>query len=307
MIAVDCPVCEGARRTVLFPANFDASRMDGGMFAVKGRSRAPHYQVNRCSDCGMVYSSPLLEPAALARLYREFPHENTCEREVGNVMATSRQYYALARPHLVKRERVLDIGCDIGLFLTSARADGFRELYGIEPNRRAADRAKALLGAKILDGLYEEAEFPGGHFNLISMIHVLDHLVDVNDTLRRARSHLTQGGVIIAVVHDVDSWLSRLLGERFPPFNIQHNHFFSKTTLRRLFLKHGFAVVDVRATWNRYSLGYFIENIPAVPAPVKKHVARWVDAIGLGSVPLRIPLGNIGIVARRLPEPEVVG
>jgi len=81
MIAVDCPVCEGARRTVLFPANFDASRMDGGMFAVKGRSRAPHYQINRCSDCSMVYSSRLLEPAALARLYREFPHENTGEHD----------------------------------------------------------------------------------------------------------------------------------------------------------------------------------------------------------------------------------
>jgi len=244
MIAVDCPVCEGARRTVLFPANFDASRMDGGMFAVKGRSRAPHYQINRCSDCSMVYSSRLLEPAALARLYREFPHENTGEHEVGNVMATS----------------------------------GFRELYGIEPNRRAADRAKALPGAKVLDGLYAEAEFPGGHFDLISMIHMLDHLIDVNDTLRRARSHLAQGGVIAAVVHDVDSWLSRLLGERFPPFNIQHNHFFSKTTLRRLFLKHGFAVADVRATWNRYSLGYFIENIPAVPAPAKKQMVRWADA-----------------------------
>jgi len=168
----------------------------------------------------------------------------TGEHEVGNVMATS----------------------------------GFRELYGIEPNRRAADRAKALPGAKVLDGLYAEAEFPGGHFDLISMIHMLDHLIDVNDTLRRARSHLAQGGVIAAVVHDVDSWLSRLLGERFPPFNIQHNHFFSKTTLRRLFLKHGFAVADVRATWNRYSLGYFIENIPAVPAPAKKQMVRWADA-----------------------------
>ncbi|MBI4594423.1 MAG: class I SAM-dependent methyltransferase [Candidatus Rokubacteria bacterium] len=299
MIEVGCQLCEDTRRTVLFPANFDPSRVDGDAFVVKGKSRAPHYQINRCEGCGMIYSSPLMEPAVLARLYREFRHENTGEREVGNVTATSRQYYALARPHLAKRERVLDIGCDIGLFLASARADGFSELYGIEPNRRAAEQARAIPGAKLLGGLYEEAEFPDGHFDLISMVHVLDHLIDVNDTLRHAWRHLAQGGVIVAVVHNVDCVLSRLLGERFPPFNIQHNHFFSKMTLRRLFLKHGFAVADVRTTWNRYSLGYFIENLPAAPAPAKKRVARWADAVGLGGVPLTVPLGNIGIVARR--------
>lgn len=297
MIDIACPLCEGTRRAVLFPASFDPSRVDGDTFAVKGKSRAPHYQINRCDGCGMVYSGPVMEPAALARLYREFGHENTSEREVENVAATCRQYYALARPHLTRRERVLDIGCDIGLFLRNARADGFRELYGIEPNRQAAQKAAAIPGTTVFGGLYEDTEFPEGHFDLISMIHVLDHLIDVNDTLRRAFRHLAPGGVILAVVHDVDCLLSRLLGERFPPFNIQHNHFFSKKTLRELFVKHRYSAVDVRATWNRYSLHYFVENLPAAPAGLKSVLARSADAIGLGNLPLSLPLGNIAVVA----------
>jgi SAM-dependent methyltransferase len=299
MIDVDCPLCEGTRRTVLFPANFDPSRVDGDTFTVKGRSRAPHYQINRCDGCGMVYSGPVMEPAALARLYREFGHENTGEREVGNVAATCGQYYALARPRLAGRERALDIGCDIGLFLGHARADGFRELYGIEPNRQAAQKAAAIPGATVFGGRYEDVEFPEGHFDLISMIHVLDHLIDVNDTLTRAFRHLAPGGVILAVVHNVDSALRRLLGERFPPFNIQHNHFFSQATLRGLFVKHGYSAADVRATWNRYSLHYFIENLPAAPAGVKAGLARTADAIGLGNLPVSLPLGNIAVVAVR--------
>lgn len=299
MIDVGCPLCEGNRRTVLFPANFDPSRMDGEAFAVKGKSRAPHYQINRCAGCGMIYSGPVMEPAALARLYHEFRHENTGEREVDNVAATFRHYYSLARPHLERRERVLDIGCDIGLFLGNARGDGFHELYGIEPNRQAARKAAAIPGTTVFGGLYEDAEFPEGHFDLISLIHVLDHLIDVNTSLRRALRHLAKGGVIVAVVHNVDSTLGRLLGERFPPFNIQHNHFFSKATLRRLFVKHGYSVVDVRATWNRYSLHYFIENLPAAPAGIKTGLARSADIVGLGNLPISLPLGNIAIVATK--------
>jgi SAM-dependent methyltransferase len=299
MIDVACPLCEGSRRTVLYPANFDPARLDDETFAVKGKARAPHCQINRCDGCGMIYSGPILEPAALARLYRESRHENTGPREVDNVAATFRRYYALARSRVSNRARVLDIGCDIGLFLDNARGDGFRELYGIEPNRQAAQKAAAIPGATIFSGLYEDAEFPDAHFDLISMIHVLDHLIDVNDTLRRAFRHLAHGGVILAVVHDVDCLLSRLLGERFPPFNIQHNHFFSKTTLRELFVKHGYSGVTVRATWNRYSLHYFVENLPAAPAGLKAVLARSADALGLGRVPLSLPLGNIAVVARK--------
>jgi SAM-dependent methyltransferase len=299
MIDVACPLCEGSRRTVLFPANFDSSRMDGGTFAVKGKARAPHYQINRCDGCGMIYSGPVMEAESLARFYRDFRHENTGPREVDNVAATFRQYYALARPHLSKRERALDIGCDIGLFLGNARSDGFRELYGIEPNRQAAQKAATISGTTVFGGLYENAEFPDGHFDLISIIHVLDHLIDVNDSLRRAFRHLAQGGVILAVVHDVDCLLSRLLGERFPPLNVQHNHFFSKKTLGDLFAKHGYSVLAMRVTWNRYSLHYLIENLPAAPEGMKTALARSADAVGLGNLPISLPLGNIAVVARK--------
>ena len=105
---------------------------------------------------------------------------------------------------------------------------------------------------------------------------VYDALVGTRAVRRAfARQHIRP--IPGANVLDLGCGPARML-EHLPPFNIQHNHFFSKTTLRRLFLKHGFAVADVRGTWNRYSLGYFIENIPAVPAPAKKQIVRWADA-----------------------------
>ena len=140
MIEIDCPLCGESQRTVLFPANFDTSRLDRQTFVVKGKARAAHYQINRCRHCGMVYSSPVMEHAALAGLYREFEHENTLQREIRNVAATSRHYYELARPYLSARGRALDVGCDIGLFLSTAQQDGF-------PSNRRRDTSKSIPGA----------------------------------------------------------------------------------------------------------------------------------------------------------------
>ena len=54
MIDVGCPLCGGTRRAVLFSINFDPSRLDADTFAVKGKSRVPHYQINRCDSCPIV-------------------------------------------------------------------------------------------------------------------------------------------------------------------------------------------------------------------------------------------------------------
>lgn len=208
-------------------------------------------------------------------------------------------YYALAQPFLTERERMLDIGCDIGLLLESARQDGFRELHGIEPNPKASRVAARIPGVALYEKFYEEQPFCDASFDLITLIHVVDHLVDSKSVLERSLRHLKPGGIILAVVHDVGSPLSQVLGERFPPLNLYHHYFFSRATLRLLFEKCGFEVVRVAPTYNQYSMGFLIDKAPGLPVPARTSLRRALEAVGLARIPLTIPLGNIGIVARR--------
>ena len=54
-------------------------------------------------------------------------------------------YFRLAAADIHNRQRMLDVGCDIGLLLEVARNDGFKELYGLEPVAVAkADAVKRL-------------------------------------------------------------------------------------------------------------------------------------------------------------------
>lgn len=258
-----------------------------------------HYRINRCVRCGLLYSSPIFEPNEIKILYTHSPHTNAAAGEEANVRRTMEMYYRLARPFLAGRDRILDVGCDIGLLLDVARQDGFRELYGIEPVQVAARVAARTPGAVISSEFYENQTFPDGYFDLVTLVHVVDHLVDPIRVLRRAWSQLKPGGILLAVVHNSGSLLARLLGERFPPYNLYHHYFFSEETLKRLFGAGAFDVLRAGPTYNCYSVGFLVEKIPGVPIPVRRAGRRILDALGVGRLPVTMPLGNIGIVARR--------
>jgi SAM-dependent methyltransferase len=295
MREVVCPICNGHNSTVVYgaklPAKFDETAPPSPYSA--------HYQINRCMNCGLIYSSPIMDERGVSRLYEESSETNVTPGEENNVRRTMALYYSLAAPHLRRRERMLDIGCDMGFMLESAKADGFKELHGIEPVPAARSVAETIDGATITDKFFEQTDYPVDYFDLITLIHVLDHLYDPCIVLRQAFRNLRPGGLVVAVVHNVRSFLGILLGERFPIFNLYHHYFFNKDTLAELFRRQGYEVVKVVPTRNCYSLGFFAQRVPGLPASARQLAIRALRGLSLTDIPITIPVGNIGIVARR--------
>lgn len=294
-----CPICRSAGRETIYKGTVDTSHIPDAL----KNPYASHYQINRCEGCGLKFSSPIFDDDEIATLYEQAPHSNVMSGEEGNVKRTMQHYYELTRKHLKARDRILDIGCDIGLMLKFAREDGFSELFGLEPNPIARREAEALPGAVISSRFYEDQEYPEASFDLITFIHVIDHLIDPSRVVERAYKHLKPGGVAVAVVHNAESFLAKVLGERFPPFNLYHHYFFSKKTLAGLFESRGFETVAVVSSKNCYSFGFFVRRLPLVPEKLRNVTANMLDGIGFGKIPITIPIGNIAIVARR---PETV-
>jgi SAM-dependent methyltransferase len=295
---IGCPICRKDEGRTIYGQTLTPDAMPTAAGPMHDPEHV-HYRIRECSGCRLRYSSPIFDEAGVRDLYAHAAHTNVRSGEEGNVKRTFELYYEHIRPHLARRDRMLDIGCDTGMLLDVARRDGFRELVGIEPNPVAAAQAAAVPGSSISRTFYEATVFPSEHFDLITLIHVVDHLVDVNEFLARVRGHLRRGGVVLAVVHNVESLLERLLGERFPPYNVYHHYFFSKRTLRLLFERAGFDVAVVRATYNCYSTGFLLDKAPLLP-PILRRLGRGaLRTLGADALPLSLPLGNIGIVARK--------
>jgi 2-polyprenyl-3-methyl-5-hydroxy-6-metoxy-1,4-benzoquinol methylase len=215
------------------------------------------------------------------------------------VKRTMAGYYRLAAPSLTGRERILDVGCDIGLLLQAAKEDGFQELYGIEPVPKARAQSESIPGARITDVFFESSEYPASYFDLISFIHVVDHLYKPRIALKKAFNNLKPNGIVVAVVHNAKSALFYLLRERFPIFNLYHHYFFNKKTLAKLFAANGYEIIGVYSTRNCYSLGFFASRLPGVPVSIRRFLQASLSKLGIDGIPLTIPVGNIAIVARR--------
>ncbi len=191
----------------------------------------------------------------------------------------------------------MEVGCDVGYLLEVARRDGFRKVYGCEPNPLARECAAKVSGAVVSDLFYEQWELPRDHFDALTLIHVVDHLVDPMRVLQKAHNELRPGGIVFAVVHDVECVLAKVTGERFPPFNLYHHYFFSKLTLRKLLEAAEFDVLAVKNTANSYSLGFFVEKAPMFPG---KRMVSWLfKKTRLSHRVVTVPIGNIGIIARK--------
>jgi SAM-dependent methyltransferase len=291
-----CPICGSTAKAVVYPGTLDQAK------AATGERLDPygaHYSINCCQGCGLLLSNPVLNDARVKQLYEQAEATNVIEGEEENVRRTMAGYYQLVRPYLPGRTRMLDVGCDMGFLLDVASRDGFEELHGIEPNPTARVVAEGVPGAVISEKFYEDQDYPPESFDLITLIHVLDHVFDPREVVERALGHLRPGGILLAVVHNVRSLLGRVLGERFPVFNLYHHYFFSKQTLRGLCESVGYEVPDVVSTRNCYSLRFFVHKLPGVPRFLKGAVCRTLSAAGLGSLALNLPIGNIGVIARR--------
>jgi SAM-dependent methyltransferase len=287
-----CPICGCHDRSVIYPATFVLGQLADPNF----EPHSAHYDIARCVKCGLMLSDPVLPSEYVQYLYEKARRTNVPAGEEENVRATMRHYYDMLRPYLARKERMLDVGCDTGVLLEIAGGDGFKQLDGLEPNPLARRQAASRCAARIADGFYEQTDYPADFFDLITFIHVLDHVEDPARVLRRAYGQLSAGGILFAVVHNIESFLGRIMGKRFPVLNLYHHYFFSKSTLRALCESVGLGVETVVGTRNCYSSRHLARHLPGL---LRQPVLTGLRALGLGAMTLTLPLGNIAVVARR--------
>lgn len=59
MREIACPICGDTEWKIIYEGTIDALKMSSGHFD----PYEAHYRINRCIQCGLMYSSPILEPS----------------------------------------------------------------------------------------------------------------------------------------------------------------------------------------------------------------------------------------------------
>jgi 2-polyprenyl-3-methyl-5-hydroxy-6-metoxy-1,4-benzoquinol methylase len=194
-------------------------------------------------------------------------------------------YYRAPRPEMLRFvptgvRCVLEVGCAEGAFSATVKERTGAEIWGIEFNPQAAERARAVLDHVLVGDADERiAELPDTHFDAIICNDVLEHLVDPGATLRQLRRTLKPGGVVIASIPNIRFLpaLSKVVFRKdFPQedtgiFDRTHLRFFTRGSIVRMFKTAGFSVLRIKGINAHYgplavlltvlSLGYFADGL----------------------------------------------
>jgi SAM-dependent methyltransferase len=146
-------------------------------------------------------------------------------------------------------KRIVEVGCGDGnLGAALKKLDEERVVWGIECDPQAAANAgKRLDQVFTLDIQDEDPPLGPGSVDCVLFGDVLEHLVSPEEVLRRAKSWLAPGGVVLASVPNIQhhSVISDLLRSDFQYteaglLDTTHLRFFTYSTLIKLFLDAGF-------------------------------------------------------------------
>ncbi|MBI2817780.1 MAG: class I SAM-dependent methyltransferase [Acidobacteria bacterium] len=189
----------------------------------------------------MVFLFPLPSEAELAAFYDEAYYGPERKKflsliEVGIAKFTSAKFDSL-RKLLRPGERMLDVGCGRGTLLRLARQRG-AEAYGVE--------RQAPVGHSVPGVIYKtlpDCNFPGNHFQLVVLWHVLEHLTQPTQWLHEIYRILKPGGWLSVAVPNYGGAQANASGQHWFHLDLpRHLWHFREPTLERLLGSIGFLI-----------------------------------------------------------------
>lgn len=237
------------------------------------------FALRRCAGCGLLFNSPRLPDAGIARLYganyyffRRRPSE-----EFLRIREMWERTVAVAEGMAARRE-VLEIGSAKGFLLAVMQEAGWK-VQGVELSPFAAEFARERLGVPTFTGLVEEYVAQGAAARpLVLAIDVIEHVLDPRLFVASLARLVESGGVLLIDTPNGAAANIERLGEGWKGFNPFHVYLFSVENLSRLLAEHGFTVEA------SFSYG----NEPADPqdggdpgSPAKRLARAALETVGI--------------------------
>jgi SAM-dependent methyltransferase len=135
---------------------------------------------------------------------------------------------------------VLEVGCGTGRISTYLRAALDWTVTGIEPNPDAAAAAREA-GLDVHIGTLEDYD-GDGLFDIVIVIHVLEHLTNPAASMKKIHELLREGGKLVVAVPNAGSVERKLFGKYWDGWDIpRHVYHYEPGSLTELLARSGFA------------------------------------------------------------------
>lgn len=248
-----CPVCKGES------------------FSMWGK--AEKYVIFTCIKCGLGITSPFPSVKDIQMTNQAIYQ---VEKRIQAYLSRRRYFEKRYRRYLTNIKlfrqsgRLLDVGCNIGLFLNIAREAGFA-VTGVELNRDCAEYARSAFHLEIFSGYLEQLTFDDQGFDVVTLFDVIEHIPDIHAFLAEIERILKPGGLLVVQSPNISSVMAMLTRGKWnwlsPPDHLYH---FSPESLAMLIKSHDFDL-KMLMTWEPAK--DFSDNL--ITAHISNPTLRW--------------------------------
>lgn len=224
------------------------------------------FDVFSCAECGGTFLEKLNIDT---RYYKKYYEEGYYESGNGNRSIIQKFIDLLTKWSVNKKQQlifrhlggenriaILDVGCGAGEFLS--RLDNIKFIKnGVEINPEAVRICKER-GLEIYNQNLLDIDLFDKKFDVITMWHVLEHIHNPIETLVKIRSMLSNRGVLIFEIPNIDSFGYKYGRENwFHMDSPRHLILYNKKSVTKLCTLTGFRIKAIKSIMTDYPLDLF--------------------------------------------------
>jgi 2-polyprenyl-3-methyl-5-hydroxy-6-metoxy-1,4-benzoquinol methylase len=231
-----CPVCESASNQKICEVKFelfDGHPMNGG------------YNVVQCEACGFVYADTRVTQNELDYYYANLSkYEDKSigtgggftENDKNRLIETAKFLAGYIKD---KNSRILDLGCANGGLLRELKKYGFQNLVGIDPSDECVKITREEVGCECYQHSLFDIPDSMGKFDVVISTHVLEHLLNVRQSVSIIYKLLNAGGYVYIECPNASHYKD-VIHAPFQEFNAEHINHFNEKSFQNLMGIHCF-------------------------------------------------------------------
>lgn len=233
------------------------------------------FDLFRCKTCDVIVTLPVPEPDKLESYYESREYFSHGGNKKGLVPAS----YNFIKGINIKKKylqstkglelgEVLDIGCGIGDFLAYSKTKGWK-VSGLEPNKHARQIVKQQHKIEVED-VSQISKLPDESFSLVTLFHVLEHVIDPLEMIREIHRILKPEGRLVIALPNNESWDAKFYKEVWAGWDVpRHLFHFNPRSISNLMSRFPFqSELNKPMIWDAYYVSLLSEKYKKKSFPI---------------------------------------
>ena len=298
---LDCPNCKKKKYTIVNKSNYKLINSLNDLISIY-KSSADELlldQLVKCDECNLQYLNPRIKSEIIYSSYEENEDETHILQDKLRYITFKKSIKKIIKSlsiKEIKNKKFLDIGSASGICLKSIKDLGFQE-EGYEPSKWMVNYGRNKYQVNLKQGTINDVDI-NNKYDLISLWDVLEHVTDLNITLKKIKALSKKKTILIINVPNIDSFACKIMKKKWPFYLNVHLYYFNQDTIESILNKYDYSLIENFSHWQLLELGYLIKR-------AKKYfklffiVEKIINFLKLSSIPIPYNIGQTTFIFKK--------